>query len=416
MSFSAAVLEAIDQQDMVEANLQLEKALKKDAEPVLAELGEQLFEQGFLAESSQIFKQLRQQNPNEYGYTLYLAEIAIENEQLEEASLLLEEIPENHGTYLESLLISADLYMELALPEVSERKLKKAKQLAPSEPIIDFALGELYSATEQFHHSIPIYEHLLDQGYENIAEVNLFERLGDGLSFIGEYEEAVYYLEQALKDKRTDERLFRLAVLYLQLNEREKAIALLQELRALNPLFDQVYLPLASALLDEDQFEEGIQIINEGIKENPYAIDLYHLASDAYYRVHDLGRAEEYLRQGMGFEEDRELSIIKLSGLMLQDERYEEAIDTLNTLDNSVHPYVFWNLAQSYYGLEDYAKAADYYQKAEPSLAHEPDFLREYGLFLREEGQREKASHLLTHYLQHVPDDAEIAQLLSEND
>ena len=59
MSFSAAVLEAIDQQDMVEANLQLEKALKKDAEPVLAELGEQLFEQGFLAESSQIFKQLQ---------------------------------------------------------------------------------------------------------------------------------------------------------------------------------------------------------------------------------------------------------------------------------------------------------------------------------------------------------------------
>ena len=48
---------------------------------------------------------------------------------------------------------------------------------------------------------------------------------------LGDFEEAVPYLEAAVKEEQTDDRLFQLAFTYLQLHENQKAIALFQQLK-----------------------------------------------------------------------------------------------------------------------------------------------------------------------------------------
>ena len=52
---------------------------------------------------------------------------------------------------------------------------------------------------------------------------------------LGDFEEAVPYLEAAVKEEQTDDRLFQLAFTYLQLHENQKAITLFQQLKTLNP-------------------------------------------------------------------------------------------------------------------------------------------------------------------------------------
>ncbi len=52
--------------------------------------------------------------------------------------------------YPQSLLAIADLYQVIGIPEVSEAKLKEAAGLLPDEPLIQFALAELYFFSRSF--------------------------------------------------------------------------------------------------------------------------------------------------------------------------------------------------------------------------------------------------------------------------
>lgn len=64
----------------------------------------------------------------------------------------LEKVDKQSDYYPQSLLAIADLYQVIGIPEVSEAKLKEAAGLLPDEPLIQFALAELYFSVDQFMH------------------------------------------------------------------------------------------------------------------------------------------------------------------------------------------------------------------------------------------------------------------------
>ncbi|WP_368733657.1 hypothetical protein, partial [Deinococcus alpinitundrae] len=72
------------------------------------------------------------------------AEILVDQGENDRALANLEKIPEDSEFYVSALMVEADLYQTEELYEVSERKLLAAEQLAPDEPAIQLALGELY--------------------------------------------------------------------------------------------------------------------------------------------------------------------------------------------------------------------------------------------------------------------------------
>ena len=55
---SEKMLQALSDEDLSQAQIFLEKALKEDPADILAELGEELLAIGFLIEAKQIFEQL----------------------------------------------------------------------------------------------------------------------------------------------------------------------------------------------------------------------------------------------------------------------------------------------------------------------------------------------------------------------
>ena len=101
-----------------------------------------------------------------------------------------------------------------------------------------------------------------------------------------------------------------------------------------------------------------------------------------------------------------------LSNLYLKQEEYEEVIATINEMDNSDDAYAQWNLAHAYNQLEEFTEAAVHFEKANLELHYEPEFMKEYGIFLREEGKIQAAKELLEHYLAHEPGDLEVQSIV----
>jgi tetratricopeptide (TPR) repeat protein len=267
---------------------------------------------------------------------------------------------------------------------------------------------------DKFVEAEQIYRKLLQDETLDVTGISLVERIGSSLSMQGEFEEAVLFLEEALEDEQTDDRLFQTAFVYLQLKENEKAIYYLQQLRAMNPQYQALYLYLAEALQEEELLEEAQAVIEEGIQENPYQVDFYHFASENSYRLHDVKKAEDYLVKALETGEKADETLLTLSNLYLNEEMFDEVIDVISRMEDQDNPYALWNLAHAYNELEEFDSATKYYEEANIALNHEPEFMKEYGIFLREEGRLEEARHLLSHYLAHEPGDLEVQSILDD--
>ncbi|WP_086445524.1 tetratricopeptide repeat protein [Candidatus Enterococcus lemimoniae] len=413
-TYSEKMLQALHEEELAQAQLMLAEAIRKDDDDTLADLGEELLSLGFLEEAKLVFDHLVTIFPEADGLNLPLAEIAIENDLIDDAFVYLEKVGKDSDSYVQSLLVTADLYQVIGIPEVSEAKLKEAQRLMPDEPLILFALGELYFSNGQFQEAATAYQELLEGQVAEISNVSINERLGSTHSMSGDFEGAIPFLEKALGEGQTDDRLFQLAFTYLQLHENQKAIALLQQLRALNPHYQSLYLSLGEALQEEEQLEEARTVLAEGIKENPFQVDLYQLASENAYRLHDTEKAEALLKEALELGEKTDETRLTLSNLYLNEHRFDEVIDVVQQMEEQGHPYGEWNLAHAYNELEEFDLAKVHYEQAYQELSHEPEFLKEYAVFLREEGQLEQAKELLQHYLHHEPGDNEAQSLLDD--
>ena len=413
-SYSEQMLIALKNEDLSEANFMFEKAMDKDDPEIIASLADELQNLGFLEEAKRILEKLLRDFPEEDLFYLSLAEIAIENDDIDGAFDYLEKIQPDSENYLQSLLITADLYQVLGIPEVSEAKLMQAKTLSPEEPLITFALAELHFSTNQFGEAINDYGQLQKQGIDEIANVSIDERVGSAYSMLGGFEEAIPFLERALEKEHTSDRLFQLGFTYYQLHDYQKAINYLQELITLDPQYQSGYYYLADSLKEEELLEEALSAAEEGTKENPYQVELLHLASEIAYRLRDSKKSEEYLQQALQTGEKIDETLLTLSNLYLNEDEPDKAVEMISQMDEEGNPYALWNLAQAYNELEDFDAARTYYKQAYEELSHEPDFLKAYGLFLREDGQLELAHTLLRSYLQLEPGDLEVQSLLEE--
>lgn len=414
MSNSKEMLQALSNGDLVAAQVAFEKASKEDLAEERIQLADNLFQLGFMEEAQTLYEGLLKEFPEEETLKISLAEIAIENDDLDKAFDYLESIESDSPLYAQSLITQADIYQILNIPEVSESKLRQAKKQLPKEPLLDLSLAELYFSSEEYIRAIEAYKELILIFKEGEAPISLNERIGVAYSRIGQFEEAVTYLEKAIEEEETVERLFQLALTFYQLEENERGIELLNQVRLMDGEFTQVYYPLAQILHDEGRHEEAIEVIEEGIMQNPYETSLYHLASETSYHLGDKEQAKSYLEEVISLEIDADLSKIRLSELLLKEESYEEVVELMASLETKDQPLAEWMIAQAYNGLEDFDKASSFYEKVKDILLDEPDFVKDYGLFLREEGKLEEANQWLKRYLDLVPGDIEVASLIDE--
>ncbi|MGY5338688.1 tetratricopeptide repeat protein [Levilactobacillus spicheri] len=414
MSYAQTALDQLEKGQLTEFKRQYALALRHDDDDTLFSLAEELYSLGFLNQSRRIYEKLLTKYPDEDELRTNLADIAIDEDKDDEALNYLNQVKPTSPAYVESLMVAADLYQTQELFEVSEQKLLTAKKLAPDEPVITFALAELYFTMREFRKAIPLYLDLITAGTTEMSNVNLVERLGVAYANAGRFEQAIGYLKQIHSGEMTPDVKFETAFTYLQLKERPAAIRLFTELKETDPNYTSLYPYLGQALEAENRLPEALTALQEGLGVDQYNEKLWLQAAHVATRLDNEDLAEKYLKKGHELDHDDLSAVIQLSNLYVKQERWDDNRDLVQPYiqEQNTDPQLYWNLAVTAEHQEDFSAARADYDAAAPFFMDQPDFLKPAIYFYREEGARDQVLKLLKAYVQLVPDDEEMALML----
>src|SRR5699024_793401 len=118
---------------------------------------------------------------------------------------------------------------------------------------------------------------------------------------------------------------------------------------------------------------------------------------------------EKYVRQAIVLDPDYKEAILFLVNIFKQLDEHNKIVELIHDINElgAIDPLYDLELARAYNELESYDKAAQFYEEASHQLKDDSLFLKEYGYFLAEDGQLEKAIKVLEDYLHFEPSDVE---------
>ncbi|KMJ59746.1 hypothetical protein AB685_02455 [Bacillus sp. LL01] len=372
----------------------------------------QIYQQlGMIEDAKELFQNLLYQFPNETDLIISLAEVHIDLDEEDEAMALLENISEADEVYVQSLLLLADLYQAQGLFEVGEQKLLVAKKLAPNEPIISLALGELNLSQGDYKKAIPFYESVLPQADD--LDFSLQERLAECYSATGQFEEAMPYFEHALQKELKIDVLFQYGFTAFQAGYYKTCIEKLKQVKEMDYEYSSLYLYLAKAYEHEGLLEDSLRVVKEGLAVNEYNKELQVYGAKVAMKQQNVAEAERLLREAIAIDPGYVEAALTLTKIFLQEERYEDVIDCLQELIKfgETDPQYDWDLAVAYQKTEKYSDALNHYRHAYTSFKDDSSFLYDYAHFLLEEGKREEAKPLFEKLIQLDPTNIELQDL-----
>ncbi|HEQ0563729.1 TPA: tetratricopeptide repeat protein [Streptococcus pyogenes] len=403
---SEKMIASLDQQDLAHAEKYFQKALKEDDADSLIALGEYLESIGFLPHAKRIYLQLADDYPE---LNINLAQIAAEDDAIEEAFLYLDKVSKDSPNYLSALLVMADLYDMEGLTEVAREKLLQAVAIS-SEPLVIFGLAEIDMSLQYFKEAIDYYAQLDNRQILELTGISTYQRIGRAYASLGKFEAAIEFLEKAVAIEYEDETVFELATLLYDQENYQKANLYFKQLETINPDYPGYEYGYALSLHEEHKTSEALRLVQQGLRKNAFDSQLLLLASQLSYELHDRQNAENYLLQAKEVAVDDEEILVRLATLYFDAERFEEVI-ALNreTIDNVLTK---WTIAKAYHALEQEEVALALYNEISADLAENPEFLQDYAYLLREFGQFHKAIQMATAYLRQVPDDVNMQDFL----
>ncbi|MEJ1320789.1 tetratricopeptide repeat protein [Latilactobacillus sakei] len=416
MTNSEQMLSALEDNDLKQADELFQKALKEDDPETLYSLAEELYAMGFLEQASTIYQQLLAQFPDEDQIRTTLADIAVSNGQYDDALNLLTDITPESNAYAESLLTAADVYQTMGLPEVSEQKLLTALRLYPDEPVMQFALAELYFEMGEYGKAANYYEALIDQDVLELGQVNIQKRLATSYADSGAFEEALQIYEIMTVEFLTEDDQFQMGFLYLQIKDYQKAIEILTKLQLADPQYTSLYVYLATAQEAQNELQEALTTVQTGIGYDMYSEVLYQKGSDLALQLGDDQVAEQMLNKALEINPDNMGEISALSQVYRRQNRHAENVAFVQEAIANHKPTaeLYWSLAQSQFALEAFDDARENYLLAYPELKDNPEFLHDLILFFQEMAQVPELLAALKQYLQLVPNDLDMQTLYDD--
>ncbi|HEP1430449.1 TPA: tetratricopeptide repeat protein [Streptococcus pyogenes] len=403
---SEKMIASLDQQDLAHAEKYFQKALKEDDADSLIALGEYLESIGFLPHAKRIYLQLADDYPE---LNINLAQIAAEDDAIEEAFLYLDKVSKDSPNYLSALLVMADLYDMEGLTEVAREKLLQAVGISP-EPLVIFGLAEIDMSLQYFKEAIDYYAQLDNRQILELTGISTYQRIGRAYASLGKFEAAIEFLEKAVAIEYEDEAVFELATLLYDQENYQKANLYFKQLETINPDYPGYEYGYALSLHEEHKTPEALRLVQQGLRKNAFDSQLLLLASQLSYELHDRQNAENYLLQAKEVAVDDEEILMRLATLYFEADRFEDvvALDD-NTIDNVLTK---WTIAKAYHALEQEEKTLSLYKEIAGDLAENPEFLQDYAYLLREFGELTKAVKVTTNYLNQVPDDVNMQAFL----
>ncbi|MCG3418853.1 tetratricopeptide repeat protein [Oceanobacillus jordanicus] len=368
---------------------------------------------GFLQEASEILDELLQLYPEESELKITLADIYIELEKDEYAIELLNEVKEDDEAYVQVLIQLADLYQAQGLFEVAEQKLLNAKQVAPNEPIIDFALAELLFSIGEYRGATTYYDKVASMDIKELANVSIDDRRAESLAASGEYEKALEIYQG--QEMENSDSLFKYGVTANQADRKDIAIKAWERVVETDPYYHTVYQKLAGAYEEEGLEKEAYETAIKGLKNDEFNKELYFMAGQLAHKLDKNDESEKWMREAVAIDPDYKEGVLFLIELLKNNENFKGIIELVGEIKSigASDPLYEWELARAYNEAELYKDALNHYKEAYNSLNQDSDFMKEYGYFLTEEGRVQEAIPVLESYMAQQPLDDDVEGFLS---
>lgn len=418
-TFAERMLDELSGGQLEDAKKSFASSLRYDDDDTVYSLAEELYGLGFSSQAKRAYQKLLEKYPDEDQLRTALADIAIDEDKTDEAIAYLVEISPESNAYIESLLVLADLYQSEGLNEAAEAKLREAYDLAPEESIIKFALAEFYFATGQYNTAIPFYRELLQAGERRFSGLDIASRIGVAYALVGNFKNALGYLEQIKTTDLTPDVRFQLGMTYAADPETaDKAIDALEELQEIDPSYAGLYEPLGQLYEDTNDQEQALITYQAGIAVDAFNTTLYQRAAAVAQIQGEDEEADRIYREALENNPEDLTLTIGYSNLLVAMGDHVGNINLLNAFlgedDSETDPQLYWNLAQSYTALEDFEMATKYWNAALPFFLDNINFLKPAYYYFREEGETALAEEALFNYTQLAPNDYEMAELYDQ--
>lgn len=409
-NYAQQMLDALSGGQLEEAQRLFTQALRHDNEDLIYSLAEELYALGFLNQSRRAYKKLLEKYPEEDEIRAALADIAIEDGEIDEAQNYLAQIQPSSTSYLRSLLVKADIYQTEGLNESAEYSLLQAEKIAPEEEVIQFALAEFYYANQFYQKAITRYRALLLKGRREMSRVDIVARIGVAYAQVGNYENAIGYLEQIKLDTMTIDTRFQLAILYQENNRENESIRIFNNILELDPGYTSVYPLLGQAYEKVKQLDDAYRTYQAGIAQDETNTQLYRLAGLAAEKIGDAITAEKYYRKALVLDDSDVTTLIILSELLLGQKRFDELITMLTQClsDDIIDPNFYWYLARAYQATGNDDKAQEYWESASVSLQDNTFFLLDLITWYHQQGEQNQEISTMKQYLFLEPNDADM--------
>lgn len=249
---------------------------------------------------------------------------------------------------------------------------------------------------------------------QEIAGVNVNQRLAEALSSSGKFEEALPHFEKALKDGLEINTLFEYAFTAFQAGLYETAVRKFIELKELDHEYHSLYLYLAKSYEHLEDLENALKTVKEGIKADEFNKELYFFGGKIALKSGLDEEAENLFKEALAIDPGYLEAALTLLKLYMHQERYEDVLECIGEVRRygEDDPQFDWIAAVSYQHTEQFKESLTSYHKAYNSFNSNQDFLEDYGFFLIEEGDRATSREVFNKLLEMNPANDEYAMIL----
>lgn len=343
-------------------------------------LGDTLIASGLHKEAESIFVHLNSQTGHDDEVLSYLVDILITDGRLDEA---LSHVNEAENTPA-VLLLKAEIFQQLNMSEVAIRSLLDAKALS-DDPILDFALAEIYYQEGEFLDAVRHYEALIAAGLGEINGVELNLRLAELHMNQLDLENAGRYFEIADEKFFTNDDYYRKALLEYQLQSYEAAKNLLNQVIENEPYYVNAYILLMNIHETEHELEPAIELIEDYIKQDDTEpLFFFHLGR-LHFRNGEMDKAIVDFSKAIAIDQDYDDAYLMLFETLLKSGRTEEVSQFTGNLDtHALSGESLYLLAKIEQENENDENALALYEDASKLIGESVEFYTDYYEYLNE--------------------------------
>ncbi|MFC3418197.1 tetratricopeptide repeat protein [Salinicoccus hispanicus] len=343
-------------------------------------LGDTLVASGLHKEAESIFVHLNSQTSHDDEVLSYLVDILITDGRLDEA---LSHVNEAENTPA-VLLLKAEIFQQLNMSDVAIRSLLEAKALS-DDPILDFALAEIYYQEGEFPDAVRHYEALIAAGFEEINGIELNLRLAELHMHQLDLENAGRYFEMADEKFFTNDDYYRKALLEYQLQSYEAAKNLLNQVIENEPYYVNAYILLMNVHETEHELVPAIELIESYIRQDDTEpLFFFHLGR-LYFRNGETDKAINNFSKAIAIDQDYDDAYLMLFETLLKSGRTEEAPQFTEKLDtHALSGESLYLLAKIEQENENDGTALVLYQDASKLIGESIEFYTDYYKYLNE--------------------------------